>query len=347
MTTVQLVGDANAPLREYDGKRPYLKEEDHLASDISKPVTTAIGEKFGSSINLAALAQDTSPKGDDILGDLAIRVSERGVCFFENQELTYDEQNVLVQRMARLTGSLKESHLHHQPVTGDKKEGHRFEVSNKIIEEHGKALFPSLFSNNYWHVDGTFENVGPAYSCLRIYAAPEAGGDTLWCSLYDCCDKLSPSFLKYLETLTAEHSAKWYFNFTDKSKIALDRGHPDNSDVSMTTSHPVIATHPVTGRKVLNVNRAYTTHINGLTKEESDLLLGYLYRIISDNHDIQVRFHWNANDVALWDNRSTAHCVTNDYLGKTRYGIRSLSIGERPEVNKESMTKAQALANQE
>lgn len=115
----------------------------------------------------------------------------------------------------------------------------------------------------------------------------------------------------------------------------------------MTTSHPVIATHPVTGRKVLNVNRAYTTHINGLTKEESDLLLGYLYRIISDNHDIQVRFHWNANDVALWDNRSTGHCVTNDYLGKTRYGIRSLSIGERPEVNKESMTKAQALANQE
>ena len=340
-TSVRLVGDVSKALREYDGKRPYLKQSGHLKFYHAKPLTTVIGEDFGSSMNLGALVRDTSAKADNIIRDLAIRVSECGVCFFEDQDLSYDEQSQLVVRMAHLTGSPKESHLHRQPVSV-KDEGRAIEVSNKILEEHGSSIFPGLFANQYWHVDSTFEHVGPAYSCLRLYAAPEAGGDTLWCSLHDCCDKLSPSFLRYLEGLTAEHSAAWYLAFTDKEKLATNRGHPDNSDPSLKATHPVIATHPVTGLKVLNVNRAYTKHINGLTKEESDLLLEYLYRIISDNHDIQVRFHWKANDVALWDNRSTAHCVTNDYAGKHRYGIRSLSSGERATANKKSQTKSQA-----
>lgn len=339
---VQLLGDASLRPTEYDGQRPYMTASDKADAYKPKLVTTAIGDDFGDSIDLTTLLDDT-PASNEMLRDLSVRVSKRGVCFFHNQSLNYEQQKELVVRMAHLTGSPASSGLHVHPVS-QSDGGKKFEVSNKVIEEHGKALFPNLFSNHYWHVDITFENVGPAYSCLKLHIAPESGGDTLWGSLFDCVDKLSPSFVAYLETLTAEHNAEWYKGLTKGGEIKTNRGSPENSDTSLKSSHPVIATHPVTGWKVLNVNRAYTNFIHGLTRQESDLLLEYLYRIISDNHDLQVRFRWDENSVALWDNRSCAHCVTNDYHGQTRYGARTLSVGERPAVNKHALTKAQAFA---
>lgn len=340
MEGIQLVGSANAAPRQYDGARPYLAERGHLANTSSEVLCPAIGEVFGDSIDLSELLDNTA-EAESKLRDLAVRVSERGVCFFSNQTLTYEDQKELVVRMSHLTGSPQTSSLHIHPVV-QSDGGKKFEVSNKIIEEHGRSIFPSLFANRYWHVDATFEHVGPAYSCLKLLVAPEGGGDTLWCSLYDCCDKLSPSFLAYLETLTADHDASWYLAVTTPDALRLNRGSPENSDKSLRATHPVIVTHPVTGWKALNVNRAYTKHINGLTQEESDLLLDYLFRIISDNHDLQVRHRWKASDVALWDNRSCAHCVTNDYKGKQRYGLRTLSSGERSVFNPASKTKKES-----
>lgn len=342
---VAIVGkDAPQPLKR-DKARPFCTEEGELASRHA-PVqcTSSIGDDFGSTLDLATLL-DGSPASDALLRDLAIRVSERGVAFFREQSITWEQQKELVVRMAHLTGSPESSHLHVHPVA-QSDGGKKFEVSSKTIEEHGATIFPNLFANHYWHVDATFEHVAPAYSCLKLNVVPEGGGgDTLWCSLFDCVDKLSPSFVSYLETLTATHDASWYRSFAQQANIniATNRGSPENSDTSLRAVHPVIATHPVTGWKVLNVNRAYTKHINGLTAQESDALLEYLYRIISDNHDIQVRYRWESGSVALWDNRSTAHCVTNDYHGKTRYGARTLSIGEKWTVDPSSLTKAQAV----
>lgn len=340
---LQIVGDASVVPREYDGIRPYIKESGKLSHLQPKIVTTAIGDDFEQTIDLAKLLEKT-PENDEILKDLAIRVSERGVCFFRNQSLDFEGQEELVVRMSHLTGSPTTSSCHVHPVSVTNG-GKRLELSDKRIEEQGKIIFPNLFSNWYWHVDCTFEPVGPAYSCLKIHTSPNGGGDTLWCSLFDCVDKLSPSFIAYLETLTAEHDASWYHAIAAnlKTSVATNRGSEENSDPSLKATHPVISTHPVTGWKYLNVNRAYTKFINGLSAQESDLLLEYLYKIISDNHDIQVRNRWENNDVALWDNRSTAHNVTNDYGGKTRFGTRTLSIGEKDCIDKNSLTKKQAL----
>lgn len=339
---IQLTGDLlSVTPAEYDGIRPYIVEEGHLAFLKPKVVTTAIGDDYAEQIDLASLLQDT-PEAKARLRDLAIRISERGVCFFDNQSINFEEQKELVVRMTHATGSPESSGTHIHPVsTSDG--GKKFQVSNKVIEEHGKDIFPNLFANNYWHVDGTFEHIGPAYSCLKLLQSPNGGGDTLFCSLFDAVDKLSPSLISYLETLNAEHDASWYKNFGKDVKIATNRGSPENSDTSLTSVHPVIATHPITGWKRLNVNRAYTKQILGVTKQESDYLLEYLYKIISDNHDIQARYRWDNNSVALWDNRSVAHCVTNDYQGKLRYGERAICVGERSVVDKSSLTKAQAL----
>lgn len=342
---VQIVGDRNITPRQYNGIRPYSTSSGTISAFKPKLVTTAIGDDFGEDIDLSQLL-DGSPAADELLRDLSVHVSKRGVCFFHNQSISYEQQKEIVVRMAHLTGSPASSSLHVHPVS-QTDGGKQLAISNKVIEEHGPTLFPNLFANHYWHVDSTFEEVGPAYSCLKLREVPESGGDTLWCSLFDCVDKLSPSFVAYLETLTAEHDAEWYKTYAIKAGIpvATNRGSPENSSTTLKASHPVIATHPVTGWKCLTVHRAYTQFIHGMTKQESDLLLEYLYRIISDNHDIQVRFRWEKNSVALWDNRSCAHCVTNDYYGMVRLGARTLSIGEHAEVNPSSMTKRQALAH--
>ncbi|UZJ53114.1 hypothetical protein CBS101457_002434 [Exobasidium rhododendri] len=343
---LQIKGDASYEPRVYDGIRPYLKEGETLSHLVPKCVTTAIGDDFEQKVDLASLLPRTL-ENDAILRDLAIRVSERGVCFFRNQSLDFQGQEEIVVRMAHLTGSPTTSTCHVHPISqqaGSK----RLELSEKRIDEQGTILFPNLFSNQYWHVDCTFEPVGPAYSCLKIHTSPNGGGDTLWCSLFDCVDKLSPSFVAYLETLTAEHDASWYHAIAAhlKASVATNRGSAENSDPSLKAIQPVITTHPVTGWKYLNVNRAYTKYINGMTAQESDVLLEYLYKIISDNHDIQVRNRWDNNDVALWDNRSVAHNVTNDYGGKARLGTRTLSIGEKTVINQKSLTKRQALLEQ-
>lgn len=90
------------------------------------------------------------------------------------------------------------------------------------------------------------------------------------------------------------------------------------------------------------VNKGFTKRINGITKDESDMLLGYLFNIVTQNHDAQVRFKWRANDLAIWDNRSTWHCATYDYHDP-RAGDRVCSLGEAPYLDLKSKGRREAL----
>jgi alpha-ketoglutarate-dependent taurine dioxygenase len=130
-----------------------------------------------------------------------------------------------------------------------------------------------------------------------------------------------------LEGLTAVHSAQRFKTVAARHgrQIRTDqRGAPDNIGDELRTTHPVIRTNPVTGWKGLFVNKEYftpllyeyltnnrfTKRIVEVTRDESDAILDYLFRHISQNHDLQVRFKWNKNDIAIWDNRSTYHTAT-------------------------------------
>ncbi|KAJ7269216.1 hypothetical protein C8J57DRAFT_1066991, partial [Mycena rebaudengoi] len=149
---------------------------------------------------------------------------------------------------------------------------------------------------------------------------------------YEAYDKLSPAFAKFLEGLTAVHSAECFLTMAAQMGLPIqdNRRHPENSGTHLTAIHPVIRTYPVTGFKSLYVDKSFTTRIVELSTEESSDVLAYLTRHISENHDLQVRYRWGVNDVAIWDNRCALHTATNDYGSKAREGNREVGIGEKP-----------------
>lgn len=98
----------------------------------------------------------------------------------------------------------------------------------------------------------------------------------------------------------------------------------------------------VTGWNSVYVNRGFTKRINGVTKDESDVLLPYLFNLVTQNHDAQVRFKWRKNDLAIWDNRSTWHCATYDY-DQARAGDRVCSLGEAPYLDLSGTGRREAL----
>lgn len=212
------------------------------------------------------------------------------------------------------------------------------------------------------HSDITFENVPSDYATLQIRQMPPVGGDTLWASAYEAYDRLSPAYQRFLEGLTATHVGQHFVDLAKRNeKIVMreNRGSPENIGQDLTAVHPIVRTNPVTGWKGLFVNREFTKQVNGLTKGESDALLEFLFDHISSvsffskhqsfksannqNHDLQVRFRWEANSLAIWDNRSTFHAATHDLDEIKRTGTRSVSLGERPYLDPKSTGRREGL----
>ncbi|KAJ7444959.1 hypothetical protein B0H11DRAFT_1747041 [Mycena galericulata] len=191
----------------------------------------------------------------------------------------------------------------------------------------------------------TFEPVPSDFAILKIHTLPEVGGDTVWASAYEAYDRLSPAFAKHLEGLTALHDAS-VFQTTEavvnKTIHKGPRGHALNVGTDLRTVHPVIRTNPVTGWKGLFVNRAFTKRIIELSYDESAVILEYLFRLTTENHDLQVRYRWEKDDIAIWANSSTVHNVTRDYIGE-RYGNRVVSLGEKPFYDPSSVSRRAAL----
>jgi taurine dioxygenase len=167
-----------------------------------------------------------------------------------------------------------------------------------------------------WHTDMSFKANPPLGSILLGRIIPENGGDTKFSSLGAAFDDLPKSTRKSLEGMTATHS----FAFGFKDSLAEPGGRErlkgalqNNPDVV----HPVIRTHPVTGRKMVFVNRLFTSHINGLSQQDSDELLGELCDHLVQEKYVY-RFKWRQNSIAFWDNRSVLHVPVNDYWPATR-----------------------------
>jgi len=160
-------------------------------------------------------------------------------------------------------------------------------------------------------------------SILHIKTCPPRGGDTLFASMYAAYEALSDRMKTYLEGLVAVHDGEpvyrgLYANVGVADKPAYPRAE-----------HPVIRTHPVTGRKALYVNRGFTTRILDIPRDESDGILRYLFDH-AENSLFQCRFRWRENSVAFWDNRCAQHRAMWDYWPHTRSGFRVTVKGERP-----------------
>lgn len=162
-----------------------------------------------------------------------------------------------------------------------------------------------------WHTDLTFRPDPAVLSVLQLKEAPAVGGDTQWTSLYAAYDELSAPIRELCEGLTALHDA-------------LPHNHPEQMAI-----HPVVRVHPETGRRALYVNEHFTRRLVELNATESEALLGYLTRWVS-NPRFTVRYRWQPGTVAIWDNRCTQHFVLNDFEGQ-RIIQRVTVMGDHPE----------------
>lgn len=179
-----------------------------------------------------------------------------------------------------------------------------------------------------WHTDMTFRPRPPLGSILRARVLPPSGGDTLWMSLGAAYDALPAALRERLFGLRAEHSFEYGFKESlaePGGRERLAQAMRDNPPVE----HPVVRTHPVSGRRGLFVNRLFTTRILGVEPGESDDLLAMLYEHM-ERREFQCRFQWSVNAIAFWDNRQTQHVPVNDYWPHTRRMERITIEGDRP-----------------
>lgn len=180
---------------------------------------------------------------------------------------------------------------------------------------------PDSHRNNgdTWHSDVSADEEPPMASILYLQTAPEVGGDTLWANMYAAYEALSSPVKALLGSLSAKHSANYTGYYGDHE--------PQRKNPS--AEHPVIRTHPETGRKALFVNQGFTRRIIGLSDHESQSLLDMLFDHIK-HPQFHCRFQWQENTVALWDNRCTQHLAVWDYFPEVRSGTRVTVKGDRP-----------------
>jgi taurine dioxygenase len=236
---------------------------------------------------------------------------ENLVVFFRDQELTPAEYMAFAKRLGKP--------IEYPFVRG-------IEGFPEIIEvkklEHEKVNFGGI-----WHSDTAYLDVPPMASMLLAREVPPRGGDTLFANMYLAYEGLSDGMKRLIAPLKALNaSAK-----ADVTRTREDRIKTDGADTKkeFIAAHPVVRTHPETGRKALYVNTAHTVRFEGLSEEESAPLLNYLFQ-----HQVRpeftCRFAWRVGSIALWDNRCAQHNPVNDYHGHRRLMHRITLAGDRP-----------------
>ncbi len=230
-----------------------------------------------------------------------------GVLVFRDQELDREAH----KRFGRYFGSLH-SHPMNYSRNGDS------EVL--IVRTTADSAYTA---GDGWHTDVTCDAIPPLASALYIKETPECGGgDTLYADMYLAYEMLSEPMKQMLEPLVAVHDGALPYVGAYKS-TPPEGGYPRNE-------HPVITVHPETGRKVLNVNSGFTSHIRGLQPFESRALLDALFKLIATTPRLYCRVEWQPNTLTLWDNRCTQHHAVWDYYPHTRSGERVSVVGDEP-----------------
>jgi taurine dioxygenase len=266
-----------------------------------KPVTARIGAEI-EGVDL------TRPLDDATLAEIRAALLEHCVIFFRDQELDHDSHKAFGRRFGEL-------HIH-PAIPGP-------DVHPEILPIHADEN-STYIAGERWHSDVSCDAEPPLGSILYLHTVPQFGGDTLFSNMYAAYDALSDRMKAYLEGLTARHDGEPQYRGRYK-----DKGVDDAGKVYPFADHPVVRTHPETGRKCLFVNPIFTTRINGLPRIESDAILRMLFEH-TQREDWQVRFRWQPNSVAFWDNRAVQHLAIWDYYPNVRSGYRVTIKGDRP-----------------
>jgi taurine dioxygenase len=271
---------------------------------------TRLTPTIGAVVDGLELAE---PLSEDVRTRIDRALVDHHVLFFRNQSLTPVQHREFAGRFGRL-------HVH--PIYPAHPEVPEVMVLDTDVVD--------VQDNAIWHTDVTFSETPPMGGILIARVLPESGGDTLWSSTIAAYESLSPPMQRFLQGLTATHNIMQSFpaerfGMSAEAQARLERAKATHPPVS----HPVVRTHPISGRKALFVQAGFTTHINELTAPESRALLAYLYAH-AVKPEFTVRWKWRVGDVAFWDNRVTQHYATDDYRPTRRVMNRATIIGDRP-----------------
>ena len=228
-------------------------------------------------------------------------LSEHGVVFFRDQCLSPGQHIALARRFGAI----------------DINRFFRPDSEHPEIAEVRKEKDQQNNIGGGWHTDHSYDAVPAMGSILVARELPETGGDTLFANMYAALDSLSAGLRQTLSTLRALHSSRHVFGAGMAYQQTDQKAAFSNPDQVGDAIHPVVITHPESGRQCLYVNPAFTVRFEGWTVEESRPLLEYLYRQAT-RPEHTCRFRWQPGSVAFWDNRCTWHYALNDYQGQRR-----------------------------
>lgn len=283
-------------------------------STIRQAVNRDPASEFGAGISIRRLSPAVGAEidGIDLSRPLAAHekttideaLGNHGVVFFRDQTLTPDQH-------IQFAGQFGQININRFFKSVD---GHP-EIAEVVKEAHQKANF-----GGGWHTDHSYDEAPAKGSILYAIDVPDVGGDTLFASAYAAYEHLSDGLKRTLQGLRAVHSSRHVFGAESSTHLGQNdlKGRVLNPELATQDAvHPVIITHPDTGRKALYVNPSFTLRIEGWTAEESQSLLSYLYTH-TQRQEFVTRFRWAKGSVAFWDNRSTWHLALNDYQGQRR-----------------------------
>jgi taurine dioxygenase len=269
--------------------------------------TTLRAERVSPIIGATVSGIDLAvPLDEATVASLRQALADHLVLFFRDQDITKAQHAAF----GRCFGDL---HIH---PAAPKDAAHP-----EILTVHADDKV-TFVAGSAWHSDVSCDVEPPLGSILRVVQIPSSGGDTLFANMYAAFAGLSPPMQRLVSGLTAVHEGEQYYRDRYGSGTLRDTNHP-------VAEHPVVRTHPTTGRPALYVNEGFTTRIKNVPTAESDAILQFLFRHAAQPQ-YHCRFTWDVNSVAFWDNRCTQHLAIWDYWPETRHGYRVTVKGDRP-----------------
>ncbi|WLG95586.1 taurine dioxygenase [Pseudomonas sp. FP198] len=277
---------------------------------MSRPTVTPLSVALGAQISGIDISQPLAPEDRDAIEQALL---EYQVLFFRDQPIEPAQQ-------ARFAAYFGDLHIH--PIYPNVPEQPEVLVLDTAVTD--------VRDNAVWHTDVTFLPTPAMGAVLSAKLLPAFGGDTLWASGIAAYEALSAPLKSLLAGLTATHDFTRSFPLERFGNTAQDRLRWEEARrKNPPLSHPVIRTHPVSGRRALFVNEGFTTRINELSETESEAILKLLFAHAT-RPEFTVRWRWQANDVAFWDNRVTQHFAVDDYRPNRRVMHRATVLGDAP-----------------
>ena len=267
------------------------------------PISPALGAEI-SGVDI------TKPLGNQAFLEIHDALMEHQVIFFRDQEMTLEQHKNFGRRFGEL-------HIH-PAMPGPKDHPEILVIHTDKDSKHA--------AGQSWHTDVSADVEPPMGSILHLHQVPDSGGDTMFASMYAAYDALSDDMQNFLGDLQAHHESE---HVHSRGYVSRSGKLRDGENTYPAALHPIVRTHPVTGRKGIYVNSGFTTRIEGLSNTESRSILDFLFEHIA-TPEFHCRFRWRNNSIAFWDNRCVQHRALWDYRPHVRSGHRVTVRGCRP-----------------